>query len=58
MNNLEAKLEDIDTLILELYKNQNEYSNREFSYELESLKNESDTVKEEILDIQLTELLK
>jgi hypothetical protein len=57
MKNLNVKLEDIGTSILKLYKNQNEYSNCEFSYELENLKNEGDAVKLEILDIQFAELL-
>tara|TARA_R110000765_G_scaffold82279_1_gene160446 strand:+ start:461 stop:661 length:201 start_codon:yes stop_codon:yes gene_type:complete len=58
MKNLNVKLEDIDTSILKLHKNQNDYSNTEFSYELENLKNQAEAVKKEILDIQFAELLK
>ena len=53
IKNLNVKLENIDTKILKLSKRRKEMSNVDFSKALTSLNDQAESVKDEILTIQL-----
>ena len=53
IKNLNVKLENIDTKILKLSKRRKEMSNFDFSKALTSLNDQAESVKDEILTIQL-----
>ena len=53
IKNLNVKLENIDTKILKLSKRRKEMSSVDFSKALTSLNDQAESVKDEILTIQL-----